>query len=826
MPIKKKAEARPKPGHTAPLLTLRGSALVAPGSMLKITAARPGSVAAIAQAKEHPDPGLCVFFQREDSDEAPKAEALHPMGVLCNVISSVPQEDGSELCLIKGLKRIVLESITEGKVRRAQYSVPREKAVKDEEAQPLLTMLRACLDYAVENQGKSEITRDLIGLPQHEHIISGIRSEQSLSRASDLLLQTLTIDRDEKIEILSLLDPRERARILIARLNGYSYRSELERRMVDDAHQAMERNQKEYFLNEQLKAIKRELKIDQDDENDISELRKSLRRLKAPDYVKARLEKEIKKFQIMSGNSSESAIVRNYIDTVMEVPWSVSSKTNTDIRRARDVLDEDHYGLDKVKDRILEYLAVYARKQSLHGPILCLMGPPGIGKTSLGASIARATGRKYTRVSLGGLHDEAEIRGHRRTYIGSMPGRIIQNLIKCGVNNPLFLLDEIDKITSSVHGDPAAALLEVLDPEQNSSFSDNYIDLDYDLSNVLFVTTANSYNIAQPLLDRMEIIDLSSYTEDEKFHIATEHLIPKQLKENALTKRELSFTDEAVYELIRYYTHEAGVRGLERIINELCRKTVKEAMLEGEGKRKSIKPRSIDVKEIERHLGPRRHDFTSRLKENRVGVVNGLAWTALGGDIMQLEVIATEGKGKHRLTGKLGTVMKESIAAAMTLVRASRERLHLGKGFYNEVDLHVHAPEGAVPKDGPSAGVGMVTGIVSALTGNPVRCDVAMTGEITLRGDILPIGGLKEKLLAALRGGIRLAIIPKENEKDLFEVPQNVKDGLEIHPVGRIEEVLDLALEHLPQDFAPTTCWAEGAKPRRARRKKAKEEEE
>ena len=528
--------------------------------------------------------------------------------------------------------------------------------------------------------------------------------------------------------------------------------------------------------------------------------------LKAPEYVHKRIEREIRKLNSMSINSSEYSVVRNYIDCLLSLPWFDCSEVNHDLKKAKEVLDRDHYGLTKVKDKILEYLAVQSRADRLHGPIICLMGPPGIGKTSLGKSIAEATGRKFVRVALGGVNDEAEIRGHRRTYIGALPGRIISNMAKVGVNNPLFLLDEIDKVVSSVHGDPSAALLEVLDPEQNSTFEDNYVEIDYDLSNVMFVTTANSYNIPGPLLDRMEIIDLSSYTEDEKFHIAKEHLFPKQLRLANVGEKEITIADDVLLHLIRYYTHEAGVRELERTLTEIIRKTIKDLMIENP-KAKKLKATHVTIEDIHRMLGPEKYDFTSKLKESKVGIVNGLSWSTLGGDILQLEAVANEGKGKHQLTGKLGDVMKESISTAITVVRTLSKDLHLNQDFFETCDLHVHVPEGAVPKDGPSAGVGMVTAVVSALTGNPVRSDVAMTGEITLRGDVLPIGGLKEKLLAAMRGGIKTVMIPKENEKDLWDIPPVVQEKMTIKPVSRIEDVLKTALEHDPYTFMPTTSW-------------------
>ena len=621
-----------------------------------------------------------------------------------------------------------------------------------------------------------------------------------------MLTQVLKLDFQTRLMLLSSTNPVERGRIIISALNGYSYRSELEGHILDLAKKSMEKNQKEYFLAEQLKAIKKELGVNVTEDDDIEQFKTRNQELKAPNYVHERIDREIRKLNSMSINSSEYSVVRNYIDTLLSLPWEVSSTVNYDLKKAKETLDKEHYGLTKVKDKILEYLAIQSRTDKLHGPIICLMGPPGIGKTSLGKSIANATGRKFVRLALGGMHDEAEIRGHRRTYIGALPGRIIANMAKVGVNNPLFLLDEIDKVVNSNQGDPSSALLEVLDPEQNSTFEDNYVEIEYDLSNVMFVTTANSYNIPAPLLDRMEIIDLSSYTEDEKLHIAKEHLFPKQLRLANVSNKEILISDEVLLHLIRYYTHEAGVRELERILIEIIRKTVKDFMIKNP-KAKKLTPKQIELSDIQAMLGPNRYDFTSKLNDNKVGIVNGLSWSTLGGDILQLEAVANIGKGKHQVTGKLGDVMKESITIAISVVRTLAQNLHLNQDFFETSDLHVHVPEGAVPKDGPSAGVGMVTAIVSALTGNRVRSDVAMTGEITLRGDVLPIGGLKEKLLAALRGGIKTVLIPKENEKDLWDIPKIVSEKMNLKFVSRIEEVLSVALENDPNTFIPTTHW-------------------
>ncbi|MBQ8478586.1 MAG: endopeptidase La, partial [Succinivibrio sp.] len=657
---------------------------------------------------------------------------------------------------------------------------------------------------AIDSSDKT--ARALIEESVPKHLIKTILEETSLSKLTDMLTQVLKLDFQTRLMLLSSTNPVERGRIIISALNGYSYRSELEGHILDLAKKSMEKNQKEYFLAEQLKAIKKELGVNVTEDDDIEQFKTRNQELKAPNYVHERIDREIRKLNSMSINSSEYSVVRNYIDTLLSLPWEVSSTVNYDLKKAKETLDKEHYGLTKVKDKILEYLAIQSRTDKLHGPIICLMGPPGIGKTSLGKSIANATGRKFVRLALGGMHDEAEIRGHRRTYIGALPGRIIANMAKVGVNNPLFLLDEIDKVVNSNQGDPSSALLEVLDPEQNSTFEDNYVEIEYDLSNVMFVTTANSYNIPAPLLDRMEIIDLSSYTEDEKLHIAKEHLFPKQLRLANVSNKEILISDEVLLHLIRYYTHEAGVRELERILIEIIRKTVKDFMIKNP-KAKKLTPKQIELSDIQAMLGPNRYDFTSKLNDNKVGIVNGLSWSTLGGDILQLEAVANIGKGKHQVTGKLGDVMKESITIAISVVRTLAQNLHLNQDFFETSDLHVHVPEGAVPKDGPSAGVGMVTAIVSALTGNRVRSDVAMTGEITLRGAVLPIGGLKEKLLAALRGGIKTVLIPKENEKDLWDIPKIVSEKMTLKFVSRIEDVLSVALENDPNTFIPTTHW-------------------
>jgi len=564
---------------------------------------------------------------------------------------------------------------------------------------------------------------------------------------------------------------------------------QVEKNIRSRVKKQMEKSQREYYLNEQMKAIQKELGDMDDAPDEFETLKGKIEEAGMPQEAKDKTHAELNKLKMMSQMSAEATVVRSYIDWMVGVPWKKRSKVKKDLSKAEVVLNDEHYGLEKVKERILEYLAVQQRVTKLKGPILCLVGPPGVGKTSLGQSIARATGRKYVRMALGGVRDEAEIRGHRRTYIGSMPGKIIQKMSKVGVKNPLFLLDEIDKMSSDMRGDPASALLEVLDPEQNSEFNDHYLEVDYDLSDVMFVATSNSYNIPAPLLDRMEVIRLSGYTEDEKLNIAKQHLINKQIGRNGLKANEMTIEDSAIIAIIRYYTREAGVRSLERDISKLCRKAVKEILLN-----KDTKTINVTADNLEDYLGVQRFDYGKAEDNNRIGQVTGLAWTEVGGDLLTIECAAVVGKGKLSYTGSLGDIMKESIQAAMTVVRSRADKLRVNEDFYEKRDIHVHVPEGATPKDGPSAGIGMVTCLASSLTGNPVRADVAMTGEITLRGEVLKIGGLKEKLLAAHRGGIKTVIIPKDNERDLKDIPENVKDDLEIHPVKWIDEVLEIAL--------------------------------
>jgi ATP-dependent Lon protease len=624
-------------------------------------------------------------------------------------------------------------------------------------------------------------------------ILTSLSGIDDPSRLADTIAAHMSLKLDEKQDILEIQDSRERIEHIMSKIEGEIDLMQIEKRIRGRVKQQMEKSQREYYLNEQMKAIQKELGDMDDVPNELEDLQKKIEESGMPKEAREKADSELNKLKMMSPMSAEASVVRNYIDWLVSVPWKKKSKIRRDLAQAEKVLEEDHYGLEKVKERILEYLAVQQRVRKLKGPILCLVGPPGVGKTSIGRSIARATNRKFSRMSLGGVRDESEIRGHRRTYIGSMPGKIIQNLSRVKVRNPLFLLDEIDKMAMDFRGDPASALLEVLDPEQNNTFADHYLEVEFDLSDTMFVATSNSMNIPGPLLDRMEVIRIPGYTEDEKLNIAIKYLVPKQIKENGLKPGEVIIKQDAVLEIIQRYTREAGVRNLEREISKICRKAVKAMLL-----KPSIKKLTINAKNIEKYLGVKRFRFGSADARDQVGQVTGLAWTEVGGELLTIESAVVDGKGKFVQTGQLGDVMKESIQAAMTVVRSRAEILGINPDFNENKDIHIHVPEGATPKDGPSAGVGMCTALVSALTEIPVKADVAMTGEITLRGEVLPIGGLKEKLLAAHRGGITKVLIPEENEKDLAEIPDNIKARLEIIPVRWIDQVLEVALAHQP----------------------------
>jgi ATP-dependent Lon protease len=605
----------------------------------------------------------------------------------------------------------------------------------------------------------------------------------------------MALKLEEKQHVLEMINVRERLEHLMSLMEGENDILQMEKRIRGRVKRQMEKNQREYYLNEQMKAIQKELGELEDAPNEIEELAAKIEKAGMSKEAKTKATAELNKLKLMSPMSAEATVVRNYIDALVGVPWKKKTKVRNDIPKAEEVLDADHFGLEKVKERILEYLAVQQRVRKLKGPILCLVGPPGVGKTSLGQSIAKATNRKFVRMALGGVRDEAEIRGHRKTYIGAMPGKIVQSLTKVGTRNPLFLLDEIDKMAMDFRGDPASALLEVLDPEQNHTFQDHYLEVDFDLSDIMFVATSNSMNIPGPLLDRMEVIRLSGYTEDEKVSIAQNYLVPKQIENNGLQDGELTITEDALRDIVRFYTREAGVRGLERDVSKICRKVVKNILMSTAKKKPKIK---VSAKELEEYLGVKRFRYGLADEEDQIGQVTGLAWTEVGGELLRIETGLAPGKGRLTHTGQLGDVMKESIQAAMTVVRSRSQALGLNEDFYEKLDVHIHVPEGATPKDGPSAGIGMCTALVSALTNIPVRADVAMTGEITLRGEVLPIGGLKEKLLAALRGGIKTVLIPKDNERDLVEMPDNIKEGLEIRPVQWIDEVLEVALTMQP----------------------------
>lgn len=624
-------------------------------------------------------------------------------------------------------------------------------------------------------------------------MLTSLNGIDEAARLADTIAAHMPLKLVDKQQVLEIIDVTERLEFLMGQMESEIDLLQVEKRIRGRVKKQMEKSQREYYLNEQMKAIQKELGEMEDAPDEFETLQKKIDESKMPQEAREKTEQELQKLKMMSPMSAEATVVRSYIDWMVSVPWTKRSKVKKNLAKAEEILNEDHYGLERVKERILEYLAVQNRINKLKGPILCLVGPPGVGKTSLGRSIASATGRKYVRMALGGVRDEAEIRGHRRTYIGSLPGKLIQKMSKVGVKNPLFLLDEIDKMSSDMRGDPASALLEVLDPEQNNSFNDHYLEVDYDLSDVMFVATSNSMNIPGPLLDRMEVIRLSGYTEDEKLNIAKRHLVEKQVQRNGLKPNEIVIEDSAIIGIIRYYTREAGVRGLEREISKICRKAVKNILLD-----KDIKSVTVTMDNLKEYLGVQRFDYGKADESNRIGQVTGLAWTEVGGDLLTIETQSMPGKGKLTQTGSLGDVMQESIQAAMTVVRSRADKLGINSDFYEKKDIHVHVPEGATPKDGPSAGTAMCTALVSALTGNPVKAEVAMTGEITLRGEVLPIGGLKEKLLAAHRGGIKTVLIPKDNERDLEEIPENVIADLQVIPVQWIDEVLKVALERDP----------------------------
>ena len=790
--------------------------VVYPHMVLPLFVGRPKSIAALEAAMANDDP-VFLLAQIDPNTEDPTASDLHRTGTVAQVLQVLKLPDGTVKVLVEGIRRGRVLTIEEsGGLFLSHVEAVNEYADADN---PDIEAIRRTLLTQFDQYAKlnKKIPAEII------NTINGIDDN---SRLVDTIAAHLQLKLEQRQQILETFGIIGRMEFLLAQLESELDIMQVEKRIRGRVKRQMEKSQREYYLNEQVKAIQKELG-EEDERGELDALEAKIKEAGMTKEAEEKCLSELKKLKMMPPMSAESTVVRNYIDTLLELPWKKKSRVSKDIAKADLVLNADHYGLEKVKERILEYLAVQKRMDKLKGPILCLVGPPGVGKTSLGESIAKATGRQYVRMALGGVRDESEIRGHRRTYIGSMPGKILQNMAKAGVKNPLFLLDEIDKLGSDFRGDPASALLEVLDPEQNNKFADHYAEVDYDLSDVMFIATSNSLNIPTPLLDRMEIIRLSGYTEDEKINIAMQYLVPKQMKRNGVKEGELVVEESAVRDIIRYYTREAGVRSLDREIAKICRKVVMQITLNEDKKRSSetkktskAKPKAVKVNEKNLHdyLGVRRFDYGVAESENRIGQVTGLAWTEVGGELLTVEAVALPGKGVIQCTGQLGDVMKESVSAAWSVVRSRAESVGLAPDFYEKKDIHVHVPEGATPKDGPSAGIAMTLAMVSAFTKIPVRADVAMTGEITLRGEVLPIGGLKEKLLAALRGGIKHVLIPKDNVKDLEEIPENVKTGLTIHPVKWIDEVLALGLESQPTPWvAPLSteeAQAEAAKPK------------
>jgi len=764
-----------------PVLPLR-DVVVYPHMVIPLFVGRERSIVALDRAM-NADKRILLVAQKKAELDDPQPDDLYEVGTLATILQLLKLPDGTVKVLVEGGERASIDSIAVGDYFAAEVTVLAEEDRHDErEIDVFVRSIIAQFEQYVKLNKKvpPEILTSLSGIDEP-------------GRLADTVAAHMSLKLSEKQRILEIQDIKTRLEQILGIIEGEIDVLQIEKRIRGRVKQQMEKSQREYYLNEQMKAIQKELGEMEDAPNEIADLEQKIEKAGMSEEAREKATSELNKLKLMSPMSAEATVVRNYIDWLLKAPWQKKNKVIKDLKRAEDVLEADHYGLEKVKERILEYLAVQQRVKKLKGPILCLVGPPGVGKTSLGQSIARATNRKFVRMSLGGVRDEAEIRGHRRTYIGSMPGKIIQNLGKTGVRNPLFLLDEVDKMAMDFRGDPSSALLEVLDPEQNSTFQDHYLEVDFDLSDVMFVCTANSLNIPAPLLDRMEVIRIPGYTEDEKLNIAMRYLIPKQMKENGLKDDELKISASSVRDIIRHYTRESGVRNLEREISKICRKVVKLLLLKPRKSAVMVTPRSL-----EKYLGVRRFRYGKAEENDQVGQVTGLAWTEVGGELLTIEAAVVPGKGKLTHTGQLGDVMTESIQAAMTVVRSRANVLGIDKDFHQKLDVHIHVPEGATPKDGPSAGVGMCTSLVSALCDIPVRSDVAMTGEITLRGEVLPIGGLKEKLLAAHRGGITKVLIPQENEKDLAEIPKNIKDKLTIVPVKWIDDVLQQALIHMP----------------------------
>ncbi|MCZ6718941.1 MAG: endopeptidase La [Gammaproteobacteria bacterium] len=770
--------------QVAPVLPLR-DVVVYPHMVIPLFVGREKSIKALERAMEEGgNKQVLLLAQLSAAQDEPSMDDLYSVGTLSNILQLLKLPDGTIKVLVEGVVRArVLQFVGTDDYFSAQIELLESTSADDLELEALVRSVTGQFDQYVKLNKK---------VPPE--IISSLAGIDDPSRLADTVAAHMSVKIEEKQKILEIVDVAGRIERLLALMESEIDLLQVEKRIRGRVKKQMEKSQREYFLNEQMKAIQKELGEMEETPNEVEDLAKQIEKAGMPKEAKEKATSELNKLKLMSPMSAEATVVRNYIDWLLSVPWKKRTKTSRDIAKAETILNEDHYGLEKVKERILEYLAVQQRVRKLKGPILCLVGPPGVGKTSLGKSIARATNRKFVRMSLGGIRDEAEIRGHRRTYIGSLPGKIIQSMAKIGTRNPLFLLDEVDKMAMDFRGDPASALLEVLDPEQNNTFNDHYLEVDYDLSEVMFVTTGNSLNIPPALLDRMEVIRLSGYTEDEKVQIAMKYLVPKQLKNHGLKSSELSISESAIREIVRYYTREAGVRNLEREIAKICRKVVKQVLLKPEKKVTAVSSRNLA-----KLLGVKRFRYGRAEEEDRIGLATGLAWTEVGGELLTIEAAVVAGKGKETYTGQLGEVMQESIKAAMTVVRSRSDTLGIDPNFYQKHDAHFHVPEGAIPKDGPSAGVAMCTALVSALTGIPVRSSVAMTGEITLRGEVLPIGGLKEKLLAALRGGIATVLIPKENERELVEIPKNIKHNLEIRPVRWIDEVLEIALQRMPE---------------------------
>ena len=786
--------------RTLPVLPLR-DVVVFPYMVMPLFVGRAKSISALDEAMNEGKQLLLVSQKQADLEE-PTVDDVFDVGTIANIIQLLKLPDGTVKVLVEGQQRAKINQLNDGEDHFSAEVTPIETTFGDEKE---LDVVKAAVLNEFESylQLNKKIPAD---------VLAALQRIDDADRLADTMAAHIPVTVRHKQSVLELADVQERLEYLLGMMESEADILQVEKRIRGRVKKQMEKSQRNYYLSEQIKAIRKEMDEGESEDtiDEVEQLRQKVEAAGMPADVREKVESELQKLKMMSAMSAEATVVRSYVEWMLQVPWHKRTKVKKDIAKAQQVLDADHYGLERVKERILEYLAVQARLNKIKGPILCLVGPPGVGKTSLGQSIANATGRKYVRMALGGVRDEAEIRGHRKTYIGALPGKLIQKMAKVGVKNPLFLLDEIDKMSSDMRGDPASALLEVLDPEQNTTFNDHYLEVDYDLSDVMFVATSNSMNIPGPLLDRMEVIRLSGYTEDEKLNIAMQHLLQKQIERNGLKKGELTIEENAILDIIRYYTREAGVRGLEREISKICRKAVKNLLVNPK-----VKSITVNSDNLHDYLGVKRFEFGKADTQNRVGEVTGLAWTEVGGDLLTIETASVVGKGKLTFTGSLGDVMKESIQAAMTVVRARAEKLGINSEFHEKRDIHIHVPDGATPKDGPSAGIAMCTALVSCLTGNPVRADVAMTGEISLRGKVLPIGGLKEKLFAAHRGGIKTVLIPKDNVKDLEEIPDNVKENLAIHAVETIDEVLGLALENPPEGIEFVKVETKAKAPRR-----------